>query len=318
MDVTTPGIGSATALTVGVCIATHNRRADLERTLAVLAQLDPPPAELLITADGCTDGTVEFVRAHAPHSVLTVNPQARGSTGSRDAMFRMAKSDIILILDDDSHPIETDFLARLPRLFEQNPRLAVANFPQRSDEFSDSLGATDFGPSYFSGTYVNCAAAIRRSVFLELGGYPAEFFIAYDEPDFALRCVSAGWQVRHETSLTIRHHYSGVMRNELRMHHTHARNELWSVLMRCPAPQLFVVAAFRIARQFGHAVQRGPGWVVQEPKWWCAALAGVSRSLAQRHPVPWSCYRAWMQLVRQPLYSEADWLAKFGRGGPSR
>ena len=302
--------------TVAVCIATHNRRADLENTLAVLAHLDPPPAEVLITADGCTDGTVEWLRAQYPHHRLTVNAQARGSTGSRDAMFRAATSDIVLILDDDSHPIETDFLGRLPQLFESHPRAAVLTFPQRSDEFPGSLQATDFGPSYLAGTYVNCATAIRRAVFLELGGYPEEFRIAYDEPDFALRCVSAGWKVRYETSLTIRHHYSGVMRNEMRMHHTHARNELWSVWMRCPAPQLLAVALFRLARQFGYAWKRGLDWVAQEPRWWMAAIRGLPRCWSHRQPVPWPRYRAWMELVRRPIYDEAEWNAKFQNEAP--
>jgi GT2 family glycosyltransferase len=306
------GDPSTPVLSCGICIATHNRRGDLEHTLEVLAQLDPQPAEVLITADGCTDDTVEWVRAHYPQHQLTVNPQSRGSTGSRDTMFRAATSDIVLILDDDSHPIEPDFLAHLPRIFEAHPRVAVVNFPQRSDEFPESLQATDFGPPYFAGTYVNCASAIRRSAFLELGGYPAEFRIAYDEPDFALRCVSAGWQVRYETSLTIRHHYSGVMRNDLRMHQTHARNEFWSLLMRCPAPQLFAVALFRLVRQLGYARTRGVSWILQEPKWWWAALQGVPRCWKKRHAIPWPRYRAWMELVRRPITSETEWLAKFG------
>lgn len=301
-------------MTVAICIATKNRRDDLERTLGVIEKLDPAPAELLVTADGCTDGTVELVRSRAPSARLTIHAEPRGSTASRDAMFRAATSDVMLILDDDSYPLETNFLGRLAAIFAKNPRLAVATFPQRTDEFPESHAVTDFGPSVFIGTYVNCAAAIRRSVFIELGGYPAQFRIAYDEPDFALRCVCAGWQVRYETSLTIRHHYSGVQRNEMRMHHTHARNELWSVLMRCPAPQLFAVAAFRLARQFGYACSRGAGWALREPQWWLDAIAGVSRCLAERRPVPWRRYRDWMQLVRRPIHDEGEWMAKFGDG----
>ena len=53
-------------LTVAVCIATHNRREDLTRTLGELARLDPAPDAVLITADGCTDGTVELVREAYP------------------------------------------------------------------------------------------------------------------------------------------------------------------------------------------------------------------------------------------------------------
>ena len=139
---------------------------------------------------------------------------------------------------------------------------------------------------------------IRRAVFHELGGYPDFFVHAYDEPDFALRCVAAGWQVRFEPSLIIRHCYSGQNRNDIRIHHQHARNELWSVVMRCPAPQVFVLAAFRIVRQFGYALRQGWPWALREPSWWREAAAGLSRCLDRRQPIPWPLYRRWLTLLR--------------------
>jgi GT2 family glycosyltransferase len=162
------------------------------------------------------------------------------------------------------------------------------------------------------GSYANSGAAIRRSVFEQLGGYPGFFFHAYEEPDFALRCVAAGWEVRHETSIHIRHHFTGTQRNEMRTHQRHARNELWSVLLRCPAPQFLGVALFRIVRQFGYAWKRGVDWAIREPAWWFAAFGGFARCLSERQPLPWDKYRAWMELVRTPLVSEEEWTAKFG------
>jgi len=44
-------------------ITTKNRTAELRRTLAVLRQLNPAPLEILITADGCTDDTIQLVKA---------------------------------------------------------------------------------------------------------------------------------------------------------------------------------------------------------------------------------------------------------------
>jgi hypothetical protein len=55
---------------------------------------------------------------------------------------------------------------------------------------------------------------------------------------------------------------------------------------------------------------------MREPAWWFAALGGLSRCLAARRPLPWARYRAWMELVRTPLASEAEWNAKFGAGAP--
>jgi GT2 family glycosyltransferase len=201
------------SLSVSVILPTHNRLTDLRQTLGELAKLDPQPDEVLITADGCTDGTEAFVRTEYPQHVLHVNPVSQGSTASRDSMARVATGDLLLSLDDDSHPLETDAIARLRRIFEDRPRLAVASFPQRTDEFPETLTQTDFGASHFVGTYVNCACAFRRAVLVELGGHFGPFWNAYDEPDFAVRCVTEGWEVRFEPAVTIRHHYSGANRS---------------------------------------------------------------------------------------------------------
>ena len=302
---------NAPPLTCAVMIATRNRRDDLARTCGVLRALDPAPDEVLICADGCTDETVEYLRRNHPDFQLVIHTTGRGSTASRDFLMRRARSALVLSLDDDSHPLESDAIARVRELFARFPQVAVASFPQRTDERPESLTATDFGPAHFAGAYVNCACAFRRVVFDALGGHFAPFWNAYDEPDFALRCAAAGWQVRFDPAVTIRHHFSGVNRDHLRMHHLQARNEIWSVLLRCPAPQLFAVAAFRAARQFGYAWKQGWRWIAREPQWWLACLAGARATLAQRRPVPWRSYRAWMRLMHRPIQSEDEWREKF-------
>ena len=296
---------------VSVCIPTHNRRADLERTLSALRKLDPPPDEIVVLADGCTDGTEEFVRGHYPEVRLLVNAAAVNCVIGRNQLMEAATNEIVLGLDDDSHPLEANFIERLRAIFAQRPRLAVLSFPQRTNEFPETLNATEFGKSYYAGSYVNCACALRRSVFLQLGGYPDFFLQSYDEPDFSLRCLNAGWQIFYETSLTIRHHFTPVMRNEMRTHRRHARNEFWSALLRCPMPQFFGVALFRLIRQFGYAWLRGPSWSLREPLWWFDAIAGIPKCLAKRQPVPWKTYFAWMRLMRHPIYFESDWAERF-------
>ena len=300
------------SLRVAICITTHNRRAELERTLAVVDRLVPPADELIVVADGCSDGTADFVRERHPRARLIVHEPGRGSVPSRNAMAAATGCDIFLSLDDDSHPIETDAVARIRGLFEKNLRLAVASFPQRTDEFPATLTAADFGPAHFAGSYANSGAAIRTSAFRELGGYPDFFFHAYEEPDFALRCAAAGWQVRFEPCVTVRHHFSALERNEIRTHQRHARNELWSVLLRCPMPQLLAIAPFRAWRQLAYACRRGWSWLWREPAWWLRCAAGLGRCLRGRAPLPWPRYRAWMALVRSPIHDAAEWREKFG------
>jgi GT2 family glycosyltransferase len=283
---------------------------ELARTLEHIRALSPAPDELRIVADGCTDGTEDLVRTMAPDAVLTVNQPGRGSIPARNAMGHATGCDVFLSLDDDSYPIELDAIGRIRRLFEEQPRLAVAEFPQRTDERPESLEQVDFGPPVFIGTYANSGAAARALVFRELDGYVEGFVHAYEEPDFALRCCAAGWHVRFEPALHIRHHFTSAGRNEIRTHHRHARNELWSVARRCPLPWLLAVAPFRIMRQFGYAWHRG--WTTQEPRWWMDAAKGLRPHLMHRTPIPWRKYRAWMQLVRQPHNEAARFERDFG------
>ncbi len=291
-------MSSPAPLTCAIMIATRNRRADLARTCAVLEMLRPQPVEVLICADGCTDGTVEFLIEFHPNFLLFIHDPARGSIAARDAMLRASTADLVLSLDDDSHPLEPDFLTRAVALFTANPKLAIADFAQRSDEHPSTLEAPDFGPAGPRGSYSSAGAVLRRAVYLELGGYEPFFFHAYEEPDFALRCMAAGYEVRFEPGAVIRHHYTGAQRNEIRTHHFHARNELWSALLRCPMPWLLAVAAFRLARQFGYALSRGPGWALREPLWWVRCLRGLPTCSRRRRPLPWKAYYRWMWLLR--------------------
>src|SRR6266566_2938632 len=91
-------------LRASIMITTKNRVEDLKRTCGVLQRLDPPPLEILITADGCSDGTVKFVQTQVSGARLIINERGRGSVTSRDRMMREARGEIVFSLDDDSYP----------------------------------------------------------------------------------------------------------------------------------------------------------------------------------------------------------------------
>lgn len=292
-----------------IIATTHNRAAELRRTLERLRTLQPAPDEILVCADGCTDETVPMLRASFPEVRLLENPRRLGSIPSRDRLLRTASGDLVLSLDDDSYPLETGLLAAAGRLFAADARLAVLWFPQRSEEFPASLQQTDFGPDQITASYTSSGAVLRRAAYLQLPGYATIFSHAYEEPDYGLQCVAADWRVRRHTQLTIRHHYSPLNRRESRTHHLHARNELWSILLRCPVSLVPFMIVRRAAGQFLYACRRGPGWVVREPLWWWAALRGVPAALRIRRPVTGAAYRRWLHLLRQPERFEAKGVA---------
>ncbi len=284
-------------MTASVIITTRNRAADLRRTCRVLRELNPAPLEILITADGCTDETEAVVKSESRNTKLIVNETGLGSVASRDRMMREARGDLVLTLDDDSYPEQLDCIAKFVPLFEQRPKLAVLHFPQRTDEYPESLAAINFGSEQLTRSFANSGAVLRRSTYLQLAGFEPLFFHMYEEPDYALQCVAAGYAVLFSSVVTIRHHYSGRARNEIRNHHFNARNEFWSVALRCPAPYAIGVAIYRAISQFGYACKRGLSWVVREPAWWYAAVSKLPWIIRKRNPLPWSEYKKWLWLA---------------------
>jgi len=280
---------------VSVMITTSNRLEELQRTLQMLGKLDPAPDEVLVTADGCTDGTAEFLSA-MPNVKFVGNQPARGSVASRDRMIREARGELVLALDDDSYPEQLDCIARFVPLFEQRSNLAVLHFPQRTDEYPDTVAQMDFGHEKLTRSFANSGAVLHRSTYLELAGFEPRFYHMYEEPDYGLQCLAAGYDVVFSPIVTIRHHYSGQARDEIRIHHRHARNEFWSSLMRCPFPFALGVLGWRAASQFRYACRRGWSWVVREPRWWAQAVAGVPYFIRKRKPVLWAAYKRWLSL----------------------
>jgi glycosyltransferase involved in cell wall biosynthesis len=280
--------------TVSIMITSKNRREELIRTCKVLKRLDPPPLEVLITADGCTDDTVECVKKEFPEAILIVNHTGLGSVGSRSHMMKIAQGDLVLSLDDDSYPEQMDCLAALALEFETNPRLAVATFPQRSDEYPASLMQKDFGEKRPIRNFPNSGACFRVFAYRQLVGFEPIFFHVYEETDYALQCIAGGWDITLVPSVTIRHYFTSAMRNEIRNHQRHARNELWGTLIRCPFPQAFALIGYRILAHVFYAAKRGPSWLVREPVWWWQALKGTPAALKLRNPVSWKGYMKWV------------------------
>src|SRR5438067_7413606 len=145
-------------MTVSVIITTRDRATDLQRTCDVVMQLRPAPNEVLVTADGCTDGTVDMVAAKFPEITLIANQPGIGSVASRDRMMREGRSDLVLALDDDSYPEQLDCIMRIVPLFAQRAKLEVLHFPQRTDEYPETLANTDFGSKHLTRSFANSGA----------------------------------------------------------------------------------------------------------------------------------------------------------------
>jgi hypothetical protein len=248
-----------------------------------------------------------MLQADFPRFTRLQNVVSRGSVYSRDRMLRLAKSDIVVSLDDDSFPVAADFLKKLGLVFEQHPEAAVVAFPElRNSGGFAAPDRTTASPGRYVCAYANCAAAMRREFYFATPGFCEFFKHMYEEPDYALQCYAAGAAVWFDPGLAVAHRESTRERHLLRRHQLNARNELWSVWLRCPWPWLPLVSAYRMLRQLCGAWSSGPGWTMREPLWWFAAIKGISNCCNKRQAIPWAVYYRWMRLARCPVFSAED------------
>src|SRR5271170_4380366 len=141
----------------------------------------------------------------------------------------------------------------------------------------------------------------------------AEMQIQYDDTDLGVQVYALGFAIKFAPTILVRHKYSSKGRDMRRRHFLHARNEQWSLWIRCPAPLVFVVAPYKVLRQLVYAFSRGWGWLQKEPEWWLSALKGLPMCLRRRKPVGSNrAFAAWLLLGRRPAGSAVDLERLFG------
>ena len=282
---------------VSVVITTQDRLTDLRTCLDRLFSMCPMPAEVLVCADGCSDGTVEFLKQSSHGSLrYVVNNEGLGSVASRDNLIRGAASENILVLDDDSYPMQEDFFAKVKALFQEFPDAGVITFPEVLNDGRATI-SEDTEPVEVK-SYPNCGALMSRSVYLSSSGFPAFFFHTHEEPDYACQCYGLGKIVVMYPQLQVRHHRSPENRNSLKADVLNARNECLSVIMRAPFLLCGPVLFGKIVVHTLHFLKRGIAHITMLPRLYWEFMLKLPAALKQRNPIATRSYVKWTRLGR--------------------
>ena len=86
-----------------VIVPTHNRRERLLQALESVLRQTRQPEQILVVADGCTDGSVEAVRALGDEriEVLDLPKAPRKGWGLRNQALERVRADVVSYLGDD-------------------------------------------------------------------------------------------------------------------------------------------------------------------------------------------------------------------------
>jgi GT2 family glycosyltransferase len=269
---------------VAVVTITYNRRDGLLRTLARLTTLPEKP-RIIIVDNGSTDGTAQAVAANFPEVEVVPAGRNLGAAG-RTLGVRRVTAPYIAFCDDDSWWRPGD-LRRAADLFDRHPRLAVINGrilvgPEETEdplcaEMADSpLPAVPGLPGRPILGFMAGMAVVRRSAYLEAGGFNPHVFMGGEEEWLALDLAVRGWHLCYVPELTV-HHHPSPRRDGHGRRGEGIRNTLWFAWLRRPP-----VSAWRRTLWMLRTVPRD--WV--SLCGFAAAVAGLPRVLRDRRVVP--------------------------------
>lgn len=269
---------------VAVVIITRDRVDELVRTLGHLQALPERP-QIVVVDHASRDGTAGRVRRDFPAVTVIESERDLGAAGRTLGAERVDVPYVAFCDDDswwaagslaggadvlDAHPTVALVAARVllgPDATLEPACAAMAASPLRG-------GHKLPGPRILG--FVACGAIVRRSAFLQAGGFAVGAGVGGEERLLAADLAAGGWDLVYREDLVVHHHPSAV-RDRFRRRAAQVRNDLLFAWLRRP-PRAVLRATLAAARAARRERAAGAGLV--------AALGAMPRMLARRRAVP--------------------------------
>lgn len=290
-------------LTNTVLITTKDRKEELKRAIASALTQDGV-TEILVFDDGSTDGTSDMVLRDFPSVRLERSDTPLGIIGARNRAMAIASGAVVITIDDDSLFQSPGTVSSILNDFRE-PRVGAVAIPHINVNHSDAVHSASprsdrvFAISEFTG----CASAVRRDLFLSLGGFNPALWRQSEEYDFCTRLLAHGYFTRCGSAEPILH-YESPARNKASVMFHGARGHLLYAWCNVPLWALIPHAVVSATKYLIHAtrtrhLQSGAMGLA-------SACAAVASRQAHRHPVTSRVYRIMRRLRRfGPMELEA-------------
>jgi cellulose synthase/poly-beta-1,6-N-acetylglucosamine synthase-like glycosyltransferase len=219
LQITEPVAGSAQqALLASVIVPVFNGAGTLDACVSALGRQSVSAAsyEVIVVNDGSTDHSAEVARRHG---VAVLDQDRAGAAAARNRGAQVAQGGLLLFTDADCEPMP-DWIEEMVAPFA-DPEVAgvkgryrtrqcslVARFAQAEyEEKYDRLARTD--GIDFVDTH---AAAYRRAIFLQHGGFDPEFKLDEDQ-EFSFRLAEAGCKLVFAPAAVVYHKHPDTVRS---------------------------------------------------------------------------------------------------------
>ncbi|MGE0826712.1 MAG: glycosyltransferase family 2 protein [Candidatus Binatia bacterium] len=203
---------STAASTISVVVPVYNGGDNFRDCLASIARAVPPPSELIVVADGDADNSWQ-IAANAGARVIRL-PHQGGPARARNIGARAARGELLFFVDADV-TISQQTLASVVSMFAANPEVAAL-----FGSYDDDPAAANFLSQYKNllhhyvhqtaseeaSTFWGACGAIRRDVFLAMGGFDEHYQQpSIEDVELGYRLKRAGYRIRLCKELQVKH-----------------------------------------------------------------------------------------------------------------
>lgn len=285
-----------------VIIPTRNRKEFLRKAIASSLAQDVP-VEVIVLDDASTDGTDAMMAAEFPQVRYERNPTPTGPTVTRNRGAKLASCEFLFPIDDDAEFVSPATVRQTIADFD-HPRVAAVGIPFINVRVGPAVlqQPPDREKVYVVNHYVGAAHALRRSLFLAVGGYREHLFYMGEESDVCIRLLAAGYVTRLGRA-DVMHHHESPLRDSRRADLFARRNDVLFGWHNVPAMHLPLRWVRAVAGSLRHAAKRRRVLRTIEGLGW--GFACVPKFFGKRSPVPPTIYELQRRLVGVALPLEA-------------
>jgi len=200
------------ALTISVIIPVFNGGEKFQWCLEELSRTFPQPDEIIVVSDGDTDNS--WLVAERFGMRVVRHSTTRGPAAARNTGAELASGDILFFVDADVL-VRPSTIGEVVRYFQLDPDLTAL-----IGSYDDEPSQTNFMSQYRNlfhhythqisyadaSTFWGACGAIRREVFLELGGFDERYTKpCIEDIEFGYRLKEAGYKIRLCRDLYVKH-----------------------------------------------------------------------------------------------------------------
>lgn len=240
---------------LSIVFLNYNRITETRYTINQLFRLVEHRQDIEVIAidNGSNDGTGAFLQTQADW-LQVINISTNTGIAGYNEGFKQAKGDYVLVLDDDSHPLDNITLDRIIQCLDTRPDIGVVACQIESIKgepaYTWHLPKNNVpGPSM---AFVGCGFAIRRSLFEKIGWYPADFFLYQNEMEVAIQVMRHKYKIHYDPCCRVVHRQSAQGRTNWRQVYYPTRNTIWLIRRYFPFP----VAAYLIISRLSFGLIR--------------------------------------------------------------